>query len=185
MTQFALISDLQAAGVAIPNEAAAQWALSAASDHLTLVIGPLAITARTINLSLHQYEGDRWLQIPVALVQSITSMIVNGVVVANPVFVDGAVEVTNGPCDVALVIVAGTDVIPAELVTWTVVLAAEALSSLGDFGFPGSATVTSVAMEDFKKTWVPGGGAFSLPPRVEGLLRNRDGPGGSVVVGVR
>lgn len=186
MGSFADVPDLQALGVEVVDgeDAYVQALLDAASDHLRTIIGPISIPSRTVTVNLHQYDGDRWLQIPVPMVKSITSMTVDGYVVVNPVLIDGTVEV-SGPADVVLTLVAGLDVVPPELVTWTCVLGSQAYDTLQELGTLGGGGVTSIAMEDFRKTYATvDAGAFALPARVEDLLRNKYGSG-VVVVGVR
>lgn len=188
---FADITDLQSRGLSIPAgmEDAAVNLLDDASAHLRSVIGDAVWPSRTVSIDLYQPQGDVWLQVPVSTVRSITSLIVDGAIVANPRLVDGALYVV-GPADVSLTLVAGLDEPPAELVSWTCVLAAEAFSAMQELGMLGTGMVASVALDDFRKSYHPqqqGGGAgpFALPRRVEEMLRSRYGRGGVTVVGTR
>lgn len=72
---------------------------------------------------------------------------------------------------------------PAELVTWTCVLASQALSAVEELKMLGGGGVSSIGIDDYRKSWANGaeGVGFSIPERIEEQLRERYGTTVTVV----
>lgn len=78
---------------------------------------------------------------------------------------------------VEVTITAGYATAPADLRMWAIVLASQALNLVEEQGQLGGGGVTSVAIDDYRKTWAAAGGnsGYQLPDRIVDQLRDTYG----------
>lgn len=161
-----------------------------ASAHLRGIIGWQVYPPATVAFRM-QRTGQRVVPLPGEPVTSITSVTSAGtdLPAASYELVDGAVEFLHSYPSAPLIVnyTVGYPAAPRELASWTCVLASQALSALEELGALGGGGVSSVAIDDFRKSWADGGdgAGFALPARVEEKLRERYGAGGAFVTGAR
>lgn len=164
-----------------------QVLLADATAHLREVIGWQVSPAVTVTTRVPA-GGDNVVRLPGVPVTAVTSITSGGVTIAASTYelVDGAVEFTSGrPIGATITYTVGYTAPPPDLVSWTCVLASQALSAVADLGALGGGGVSTVAIDDFRKSWADGGdgAGFVLPARVEEKLRVRYGAGGVHVSG--
>jgi hypothetical protein len=161
--------------------------LSDATAHLRAAVGwqvspPATVTTRV------SAGGDSVFRLPGAPVTAVTGITSGGTTLSPTIYelVDGAVEFTSGrPIGATVTYTVGYATPPRDLVSWTCVLASQALSALEELGALGGGGVSSIAIDDFRKAWADGGdgAGFVLPGRVEDKLRRQYGGGGAHVSG--
>lgn len=165
-----------------------QTLLADATAHLREIIGwqvspPVAVTTVIRGSGTH-------LPLHGKPVTAITAVTADGVTLASSSYEleDGSLRWrSGGRSEVTVTYTVGYSAPPPDLVSWTCVLASQALSAVGELGALGAGGVSSIAIDDFRKSWADGGdgAGFVLPARVEEKLRERYGAGGAFVSGER
>lgn len=164
-----------------------QALLEDASDHLRSIIGWQVYPAAEVTETLWDFCGQI-LDLPGSPVTEVSAVTVDAVAVDPSAYtlVNGRIRRTAGSWfgDVVVTYTVGYATAPADLASWTCVLASQALSTLQDLQALGGTGVSSIAIDDFRKSWADGGDAagFSLPERNEDRLRRQYG-GGVYVTG--
>lgn len=156
--------------------------LGDASTHLRSVIGWQVYPPVEVTVKSRQY-GYEWLSLPGHPVIGVTSVTVDGVAVTDHELFDGALLRPAGWAGTVQVTYrVGYAAPPAQLATWSCVLASQALSMIEEVGTLGSGGVSSVAVDDYRKAWANGGedNGYSLPRRVEEALRHEFATGAHV-----
>lgn len=161
-----------------------------ASAHLRGVIGWQVYPPASVAFRIPR-DGRRVVPLPGEPVTEISSVTSGDVAlpVGSYELIDGAIEFVNAVPAGRVVVnyTVGYPAAPRELTSWTCVLASQALSALEELGALGGGGVSSIAIDDFRKSWADGGdgAGFALPSRVEEKLRERYGAGGAFVTGER
>lgn len=193
---FASASDLIERGMTLTGAelSVADALLVDASEHIRSLIGRVWPQGQS-TINLWASPGMQWLPVPLVPLISIDSVMVTRIVgVGEPasavpaqvIEFDGKIRIC-GPAKVTVTCTHGFADVPAEIVSWTCVLVAEALGSMRELGTLSPGSVASVAIDDYRKAYQPqqaGGqsGPFSLPVRVVEQLRAQYG-GGAYVSG--
>ena len=192
---FADVSDLMDAGAVVPSgkDGVAARLLDDASAHIRSLIGQQVWPAGQSTITLWAASGPQWLDIPLVPLVSVDAVSVQDVPTwplstpASPVPVqviqfDQAIRVC-GPAKVLVTVTHGLSERPAELVSWACVLASQALSVVTELGALGSGQVASVALDDYRKSFVTDGSGrdpFGVPDGVVERWRASYGAGAFV-----
>lgn len=178
MASFATVADLTDRGVTLTvSEDVATQILSDASEHLRSIVGPIAVPEVESTVTLHIGCGPQWIQIPMRPLASIGSVTLDGVVIDYRRIGDSIRVV--GPGVLAITATHGYATAPQELVSWTCVLASQALSTLDDLGAIGAGEVSSIGIDDYRKSFkqMADRGAFTVPQAAADSLAARYGGG--------
>lgn len=176
-TGFASVADLQTRlnkVFADTDQAWVQELLDDASDHLRSVLGWQVWPVASVTVRTKVNMGDFY-RIPIQPVQALGSVLVDGVGVTVTEF-DGGIQFKDqGIADISFT--AGYATIPKVLISWTCVLAAQAMDAVTKLGMLSSAGLSSVSIDDFKMAWANGGegSGYVLPDRVVEQLRSSFG----------
>jgi len=185
MTGFATVANLQDrlkktfTGTDI---AWVQTLLDDASEHLRSLLGWQVYPAATVTIKTKVNIGDFY-RIPIQPVQSLGAVLVDGLAVTVTEF-DGGIQFKNqGIADISFT--AGYTKVPPALVSWTCVLASQAMDAVTKLGMLSSAGLSSVSIDDFKMAWANGGegSGYVLPDRVVSQLREQFGTSAYVTGG--
>lgn len=191
---FADLSDLLEVGASIPagKDDVAARLLEDASAHIRDLIGQRVWPAGQSTITLWAGSGPQWLDIPLVPLISVDSVTVQDIptfpsgdtsaVPAQVIQFDQSIRVC-GPARVTVTATHGFSEPPADLVSWACVLASQALQVVTELGALGSGQVASVAIDDYRKSFVADGSArdpFGVPDRVVDRWRASFG-GGAVV----
>lgn len=162
-----------------PTELAqVQTLLDDATAHLRGIIGWQVSPPAAVKTTVRPNQDSSPLPgFPVTGVTAVTS---NGVALALSTYLleDGSLRWVSGwPLVAEVTYTIGFTSPPPELVSWTCVLASQALTAVSELGALGGGGVSSVSIDDFRKSWADGGDSvgFALPVRVEEQLRQRYG----------
>lgn len=173
MAGFATVADLQGRlnrAFAGDDVTWVQNLLDDAAEHLRSVLGWKVYPVSTVTVRTKVNVGDFY-RLPVQPVRSLGDVLVDGVPVAVDEF-DGGIQFKDrGIADITFT--AGYDVVPPALVSWTCVLASQAMDAVTKLGMLSSAGLSSVSIDDFKMAWANGGegSGYALPDRVVEQLR--------------
>jgi len=180
MLPFATSDDLTERGISVTDVAVADQLLSDVSEHLRSVIGQQVFPQSTSTFSVWVGCGTQWVSIPLNPLIDVSAASVD----------DTPVEVVRqsqsirviGPGRVDITCTHGFTVAPAELVSWTCVVASQVLAALAELGSLGFGEVANISIDDYRKGFNQAAdrGAFSLPQNVEDRLAASYG-GGSYV----
>lgn len=191
---FAGVSDLLDRGAAIPagKEPVAEQLLVDASAHIRDLIGQRVWPAGQSTITLWAGPGPQWLDVPLVPLISVDAVSVQGVpswpvgpsdpVAVRVVQFDQQIRVC-GPGRVTVTATHGFSQAPDELVSWACVLASQALSVVTELGAIGSGQVASVALDDYRKSFVTDGSGrdpFGVPDSVVERWRSSYGSGAFV-----
>lgn len=174
---FASVADLQdrlKRTFADPDVAWVQALLGDATEHLRSVLGWQVSPAASVTIRTKVNVGDFY-RLPIQPVQAIGPVLVDGVAVTVTDF-DGGIQFKDqGIADITFT--AGYDTTPPVLVSWTCVLASQAMDAVVKLGMLSSAGLSSVSIDDFKMAWANGGegSGYVLPDRVVEQLRSSFG----------
>lgn len=185
MTAFATVEDLEnRLGRKFDDPTMAELALDDASEHLRGLIGQQVFPVAQATFTEMLRGGEHWITLPQHPVVSIESVTAAGADVPYTM-VDGALKV-HGQAVVEVTYTFGYEKAPKQLVSWACVLAAQAITSVDEMGTIGSGGVSSVSIDDYRKSWFGGGDSagYSLPQRVEEKLKSQFGSA-TFVVGTR
>lgn len=165
-----------------------QALLDDATAHLRELIGWQVSPAVAVSTFLR--GSGTHLPLPGAPVTAISAVTSDGVTLPSSSYAleDGSLRWRSGSRpEVTVTYTVGYASPPPDLVSWTCVLASQALSAVAELGALGGGGVSSIAIDDFRKSWAEGGdrAGFALPARVEEKLRMRYGAGGAFVTGER
>ena len=173
MAGFATVADLQGRLKKTFTGADVAWVqtlLDDATEHLRSVLGWKVYPASTVTVRTKVNVGDFY-RIPVQPVQALGAIKVDGVAVVVKDF-DGGIQFTDkGIADITFT--AGYNTVPPVLVSWTCVLAAQAMDAVTKLGMLSSGGLSSVSIDDFKLAWANGGegSGYMLPDRALENLR--------------
>lgn len=191
---FADLSDLAGVGAVIPSgkDDVADRLLEDASAHIRDLIGQRVWPAGQSTITLWAGAGMQWLDIPLVPLVSVDSVSVQDVPTfpstpgsAVPVTVvqfDQSIRVC-GPARVTVTATHGFSQPPEDLVSWACVLASQALAVVTELGALGSGQVASVALDDYRKSFVTDGSGrdpFGVPDSVVERWRSSYGSGAFV-----
>jgi hypothetical protein len=176
MAAFATVADLEGRlGRKFDDPAMAELALDDASEHLRGLIGQQVFPVAQATFTELLRGGEHWITLPQHPVVSVDSVTVEGSEIPFTL-VDGALRV-HGHAIVEVTYTFGYADPPKQLISWACVLAAQAISSVDEMGTIGSGGVSSVSIDDYRKSWFGGGDSagYSLPQRVEEKLKSQFG----------
>lgn len=185
---FASKLDLEARlGEPVGNDAQAEAALADGAAYLRSLIGSPVFPQQQSTIKLRQPAGESWLQIPVTPLVSVDEVRIKTWAdsagrVVETIVQDNYVQV-YGPAVVELTITHGYSEPPGDLLAWNCVLASQAMAAVDELGMLGGGGVSSVGIDDYRKTFSAGGAGvgYSLPERVEADLRARYGQSSAVI----
>ncbi len=161
--------------------------LEDATSYLQAEIGQL-IEAGSMTVTLDIDPTCKRARLPQWPVVSVTSVQLNGITITDFEVKDGHVcrargfpaTVGNQFATLTVEYAYGCADIPAELVTYTLVLAAGVIAQVARSGSLSAAGVQSERIDDYAVNYEPGTAAFELPERVLKNLRARYGSGAYV-----
>ena len=169
----------------VAEAAQASVLLDDATAYLQGELGGQLIESGSTTVTLWA-ERDR-IRLPQWPATSITSVTRDGEAVTGYELRDGYLYATSSPYstgwgDDPIVVTYdyGLATVPAELVSWTCVLAAGALAQVTRSGALSASGVASERIDDYAVTYASGEMAFSLPERILTRLKASYGAGASV-----
>jgi hypothetical protein len=184
VTSFAQVSDLTDRGATLTvTNSVAQAILDDAAEHLQDIIGPVISPPRQSSVSLWIGQGAQWVRVPMRPLGSIDAVTLDGTAIDYR-RVGDSIRVC-GPGELVIQATHGYSTIPADLVSWTCVIASQVLAMLGELGSLGAGEVSSVGVDDYRKSFkqVADRGAFAIPEQAAERLAARYG-GGAATTGV-
>jgi hypothetical protein len=162
--------------------------LDDATAYLRREIGAQVTTGvSTITLNVPMYATSA--RLPQWPVRSLDSVTINGTADTSTLLRDGSINRLYGfplapSADWSIVTVTythGLAAVPADLVSWTCVIAANVLAQVGRSGTLSTSGVKSEAIEDYSIVYKDGADTLSLPEPVLARLRAAYGRGAFVV----
>lgn len=181
---FADLSDLLGVGAAIPSgkEGVAARLLEDASAHIRSLIGQRVWPVGQSTITLWASSGPQWLDIPLVPLISVDSVTVQDIptwpstssspVAVQAVQFDQSIRVC-GPARVSVTVTHGFSEPPPDLVSWACVLASQALAIVVELGALSSGQVASVAIDDYRKSFVADSNASRDPFGVPDVVVDR------------
>lgn len=187
---FATVADLSARGITFPSEPLATELCREASDFLRDEIGWQVYPVTPITV-VHRrgWRAGTEVHLPGVPIRAVTQVAVDGVVIdpdrwtlVDSTLIFGVWRpephlLRPEASIVEVTYTVGYDIPPAELMRWTRVLVADALSRIAD-GLPIGATPASLSVDDFRVQFSTRqqSGEPPVPPRVLERLKATYGP---------
>lgn len=146
--------------------------LDDATENMRMILGWQVYPAAQVSYTTKIWAGI-FNRLPIQPVVSLDSVVIPNTFMTYDAYDGGFEADTNGIATVTFT--AGYSFVPQPLVSWTCVLAAQALDAVAKLGLLSNGGLSSIAVDDFKLVWSQsnenGQGGYTLPDRVVAQLR--------------